>query len=571
MRAALVSFVLASACSRVATDPPPNLAPASESIQWDRGGIETKAHAEMSPPGPVLLAQRASVPQGFARDGAAGLPRDARLDAPGAGRRAGMDPTTEAYDHVVDNAFLRVGEAPLSTFSIDVDTASYANVRRILREGRLPPTGAVRIEEMVNAFRYAYPEPAPGKAFSVTTEVVRCPWQERHLLLRVGLRGKTFPERLRPPCTLVFLLDVSGSMDEPAKLPLVQRAMQRLVAGLRPQDRVAIVTYAGTSGLVLPATSGSEAARIQAAIAELRPGGSTNGAMGIQLAYRIAREHFQNEGVNRVILATDGDFNVGVTSQSELAQLIEEERRSGVFLTVLGVGAGNLKDSTMEKLAHHGNGNYAYLDSDREAERVLVEEVGGTLHTIAKDVKLQIEFNPRHVQAYRLIGYENRVLAAQDFTDDRKDAGDLGAGHTVTALYELVPAGVASPVPAPAALRYRDPGAETPAAAGGELLTLALRAKQPDGATSSEEVHVCRAPAATLAAEGDTAFAAAVAAFGMELRRSPHKGSTSLALVRDLVRRAGALDPAGYRAEFLELVDRAAALAEPVASAGAGR
>jgi Ca-activated chloride channel family protein len=348
---------------------------------------------------------------------------------------------TEAYNDIEENRFRRVDADPLSTFSIDVDTASYANVRRFLADGELPPAGAVRTEELINYFRFAYPQPSGHDPFSVTTELSACPWNPKHRLALIGLQGRSLDERDPAPRNLVFLLDVSGSMMPADKLPLVRTAMGMLTDILTERDRVAIVVYAGASGLVLPSTSGDQKERIRQALAELEAGGSTNGADGIQLAYQVARKNFIRGGVNRVVLATDGDFNVGITSQSELVRLIERERAGGVFLSVLGVGTGNVKDSTMELLADKGNGNYSYLDSVHEARKVLVSEAGGTLETIAKDVKIQVEFNPREVAGYRLVGYENRLLKNEDFNDVTKDAGEIGAGHSVTALYEIVPVG----------------------------------------------------------------------------------------------------------------------------------
>jgi secreted protein with Ig-like and vWFA domain len=360
--------------------------------------------------------------------------------------------SSEAYDPVVHNPFLRVMQNPLSTFSIDVDTASYANVRRFLNGGQLPPPNAVRVEEFINYFEYDYPQPTtaetavpPDCPFSVNVDVGECPWVPEHRLMRVGLKGMEIEQEERPSCNLVFLIDVSGSMQPPNKLPLLKQAMGMAVDGLNVDDRVALVVYAGSSGLVLPSTTGDSLEKIRDALEQLEAGGSTDGGEGIQLAYDVAAENFIEGGVNRVILATDGDFNVGVTDQSELVRLIEDRAKTGVFLSVLGFGMGNYKDDTLEKLADKGNGNYAYIDTPAEARKVLVEQLGGTLVTIAKDVKIQIEFNPAEVMAYRLIGYENRLLAAQDFNDDTKDAGEIGAGHTVTALYELVPVGVEPP------------------------------------------------------------------------------------------------------------------------------
>jgi Ca-activated chloride channel family protein len=467
------------------------------------------------------------------------------------------DFNTEAYDRIEDNRFRRASDEPVSTFSIDVDTASYSNVRRFLNDGTLPPADAVRIEELINYFRFSYPDAKQDAPFSVTTEVAPCPWNTRHRLALIGLQARR-QESAAVARNLVFLLDVSGSMTPADKLPLVKAAMRMLVDTLTPQDRVAIVVYAGASGLALPSTSGDRKAEIHRAIAELRPGGSTNGAAGIQLAYDIAASAFVKGGVNRVILATDGDFNVGVTSQGELVRLIEAKRERGIFLSVLGVGTGNLKDSTMEKLADKGNGNYAYLDSLHEARRVLIAEAGATLVTVAKDVKIQIELNPRTVAGYRLIGYENRVLAREDFNDDRKDAGEIGAGHTVTALYELIPPGENVPGVSVDPLVYQNGSRPTERAQSGELLTLKLRYKSPDGDRSQLVSMPVRDRTGDMTP--NLGFAAAVAQFGMLLRNSEFKGEASWRSARTLARRYRGDDPDGYRAEFIRLLDLAAAL-----------
>jgi Ca-activated chloride channel family protein len=477
-------------------------------------------------------------------------------------RRARGRHNTESYEHLEENGFKHVAADPLSTFSVDVDTASYANVRRFLNEGRLPEAGAVRIEELVNYFRLPYATPDGGEPFAITTELAECPWNPKHRLALIGIQGRQLPPREPAPRNLVFLLDVSGSMADPDKLPLVQSAMRLLVDALNERDRVAIVVYAGASGLALPSTPGTDKATIARAIAELRPGGSTNGAAGIQLAYRIAREHFIRGGVNRVVLATDGDFNVGVTSQDALVRLIERERESGVFLSVLGVGTGNLKDSTMEQLAGKGNGNYAYLDSLHEARKVLVRELGGTLTTIAKDVKIQVEFNPLTVDGYRLIGYEDRLLKNEDFDDDAKDAGDIGAGHSVTALYEIVPKGERTPGTPVKALRYQQQPRTTAAARGDELMTVAVRYKQPDGRDSQRVAHTVRNTPRPMTA--NLGFASAVAEFGMLLRGSEHAGRASYDAVIDRARRYSSGDRYGYQAEFISLAERAAQLADHV-------
>jgi Ca-activated chloride channel family protein len=469
---------------------------------------------------------------------------------------------TEAYDHTTDNPFILVAQDPRSTFSVDVDTASYSIVRRFLNEGQLPPRDAVRIEELINYFPYAYAPPRDGRPFAVHMDTTSCPWRAGHRLVRIGIKGRELPPGQRPPSNLVFLLDVSGSMDEPNKLPLVKAAMRLLVEQLGPRDRVAIAVYAGSEGLALPSTPGSEKTAILSAIESLSPGGTTHGSAGIRLAYETAGHSFIDGGVNRVILATDGDFNVGVTNQGDLVRLIEEKAKSGVFLTALGFGMGNLKDSTLEKLADHGNGNYAYIDSLAEARKVLVEQAGGTLVTIAKDVKLQIEFNPRRVKAFRLIGYENRVLAHQDFNDDTKDAGDIGAGHTVTALYEIVPPGAALSVPGVDPLKYQEPARPIPGSDTGELLTLKLRYKEPAGDRSSLiEAPLTDSGPAFQSAPPELRFAAAVAAFGMVLRDSPHKGDADLDQVLEWARASVGEDRGGLRAEFLQLIEKARSLA----------
>ena len=471
---------------------------------------------------------------------------------------------TETYDVIEENRFRAARDNPLSTFSIDVDTASYANVRRFLQRDQLPPSGAVRIEELINYFPYNYAEPKTGDPFSVNIEVSRAPWNPQHELVRIGLKGRGIAAADRSASNLVFLIDVSGSMEDPDKLPLLKRSLRALVENLAPKDRVAIAVYAGSSGLALPSTSGAEKDRILKALDELEAGGSTNGGEGILLAYRTARENFAKDGNNRVILCTDGDFNVGVTNQSDLISLIERERGSGIFLSVLGFGTGNLKDSTMEKLADKGNGNYAYIDSLSEGRKVLVEQAGATLFTIAKDVKIQVEFNPSRVAGYRLIGYENRLLAKEDFNDDKKDAGEIGAGHSVTAFYEVVPAG--GPLPDPASvdpLKYQAPASEQ-GTGSGELLTVKLRYKAPDGDTSRLlEVSVgAGTEVAFDEASEDFQFAAAVAAFGMKLRSSPHSEDISWQMIQKIARRNLGEDPNAYRAEFLTLVEKARALNE---------
>ena len=465
---------------------------------------------------------------------------------------------TEEYGRFEENPFLRPADNPLSTFSIDVDRASYANVRRFLDSGHLPPRDAVRIEEMVNYFTYDYPAPA-GDPFSITTELGHCPWNDQHQLLLIGLQGQKIKTADLPPSNLVFLIDSSGSMMSPDKLPLVKDALNLLVDQMRRDDRVAIVAYAGSAGLVLPSTSGADKGAIRAAIGQLEAGGSTAGGEGIRLAYEVAKDNFARDGNNRVILATDGDFNVGVTSDGELEQLIESKRRDGIFLTVLGFGTGNLKDSKMELLADKGNGNYAYIDSAFEAKKTLVSEMGGTLFAIAKDVKIQVEFNPARVGAYRLIGYENRLLRKEDFNNDAKDAGELGAGHSVTALYEIVPPGADVPNASVDPLKYQSVTAHD---GGAELATVKLRYKDPDGDTSKLLTRVVSdAPSAVLS--DNLRLASAVAELGMLLRNSSNKGAASYDDVERLASSIRAADADGYRRDFLTLVARAKELGVP--------
>jgi Ca-activated chloride channel family protein len=472
---------------------------------------------------------------------------------------------TDDYDVINENRFFATRQNPLSTFSIDVDAASYSNLRRYLKNGQIPPKDAARIEEMINYFTYDYTPPKDEHPFSVHTEVSDCPWQAQHRLLLVGLQGKQIPVDQLPAANLVFLIDVSGSMESPNRLPLVQASFKMLVDQLRPQDQVAIVVYAGAAGMVLPPTSGAEKTKIKDAIDQLRAGGSTAGGAGIHLAYNTAREHFLIGGNNRVILATDGDFNVGASSDAELVRLIENQRESGVFLTVLGYGMGNYKDNKMQKLANAGNGNHYYIDDISEAKKVLISEFGGTLYTIAKDVKIQIEFNPAKVAGYRLIGYENRLLNKEDFHDDKKDAGEMGSGHTVTALYELIPAGVESPYLAKVdELKYQTQDLSPQTAKSPELLTLKLRYKQPDGEQSRliEQALVDRH---TPLAESSENFrwAAAVAEFGMLLRDSEFKGKATYRHCKTLAEGAKGEDRQGYRREMIDMIDTMMSLADP--------
>ncbi len=459
---------------------------------------------------------------------------------------------TEEYKRLQDNNFQEVRTSPLSTFSIDVDTASYSNIRRFLNSGGLPPIDAVRTEELLNYFTYDYPQPTGEHPVAVTTEIGDSPWNPERKLLLLGLQGKNIATENLPPSNLVFLIDVSGSMWSPNKLPLLKTAFKMLAQQLRPQDRVAIVVYAGAAGLVLDSTPGSEKGKIIAKIDSLQAGGSTAGGAGIKLAYKVAKEHFLEGGNNRVILATDGDFNVGASSEGELSRLIEGYRDDGIFLSVLGFGMGNIKDNKMEMLANRGNGNYAYIDNALEAKKVMVSQMAGTLHTIAKDVKIQVEFNPAKVKAYRLIGYENRALADRDFNDDRKDAGDMGAGHSVTALYEIIPAEDKNFVSSVDPLVFQ----QTKSVPSNDWLQIKVRYKQPQSNDSS--LMTTRVPdvsaTSTLSSE-NFRFAAAVAEYGMLLRNSEFKGQSSYLQALTLARGARGVDEQGYRAEFIKLLE----------------
>jgi Ca-activated chloride channel homolog len=466
---------------------------------------------------------------------------------------------TEAYARIEDNRFLAAAANPLSTFSIDVDAASYSNVRRFLSQGTLPPADAVRLEELVNYFSYTYPDQTGRHPFAVSADVGPCPWEPEHRLVRIGLQAKKMATRDLPPSNLVFLIDVSGSMQSEDKLPLVKQAFRALVQELRMEDRVAIVVYAGAAGLVLPSTSGEDKATILSAIDRLEAGGSTAGGAGLRLAYDVARENYLPEGNNRLILATDGDFNVGVSSDAEMIRLVEARREEGTFLTVLGFGTGNLKDAKMEQMADKGNGHYAYIDNFREAHKVFVREFGGTLFTVAKDVKIQVEFNPARVQAYRLLGYENRLLAKEDFADDRKDAGEMGAGHAVTALYEVVPTGAAPVAIGEDSLTYQQVTLRPSANRSSELLSVRLRYKEPTG-SRSRLLSVPVVDRGDHHTSDDLRFASAVAAFAMVLRNSEYKGTADYNLVLALARQARGEDEEGYRQEFISMVERARAL-----------
>ncbi|MEM9543515.1 MAG: VWA domain-containing protein [Cyanobacteria bacterium P01_E01_bin.42] len=467
----------------------------------------------------------------------------------------------ETYDRIEETGFKLAESDPFSTFSIDVDTASYSNIRRFINNGQTPPKDAVRIEELINYFNYEYPQPQGSEPFAIATEVSRSPWNPQHQLVHIGIQGKRIATEDLPPNNLVFLIDVSGSMTEANKLPLLKSAFKLLVGEMRPEDTVSIVVYAGAAGVVLPPTPGDRKDVILMAIDRLAAGGSTAGGEGIKLAYQLAKRNFKRSGNNRVILATDGDFNIGISSDTELVKLIEEKREDDIFLTILGVGMGNFQDSKMEKLANQGNGNYAYIDNELEAKKVLVKEMGGTLLTIAKDVKIQVDFNPVKVKAYRLIGYENRRLKNEDFNDDTKDAGELGAGHTVTALYEIVPVGVETSVKLPDidASKYQ----QNEATNSDELMEVKLRYKQPDRDTSQLLAYPIEDIEKPFNETSENfKFSAAVASFGMVLRDSPDRGRASFAGVLKLAKESQGVDLEGYRAEFIRLVQASQKLAK---------
>ncbi len=461
------------------------------------------------------------------------------------------DFNTEEYGKVVERGFVSPLSEPLSTFSIDVDTASYANMRRFVMSGQEVPADAVRIEEMINYFSYNYAEPQGDMPFSVYTEISGCPWNKDNQLLLIGLKGKEIEVESIPPSNLVFLIDISGSMMDADKLPLVKEAFLKLVENLRPEDRISIVTYAGNDSVVIKGVSGEEKLKISKAIESLEAGGSTAGAKGIETAYEIAMKNFIKKGNNRVILATDGDFNVGTSSEGELKRLIEKKRNQGVYLSVLGFGTGNIKDNKMETLADYGNGNYAYIDSQLEAKKVLVEEMGGTLLTIAKDVKLQVEFNPEKVKGYRLVGYENRMLNAEDFADDTKDAGEMGAGHRVTALYELIPVGSEQSVDE-SDLKYQ----KTESTGSGDWLTIHIRYKKPEEDTSTLSSYVVDSTREQKIMSEDFAFASGVAEFGLLLRNSEYKGQASFENVYGRIVGLPSIKGDGYKTEFIEIVSK---------------
>lgn len=465
----------------------------------------------------------------------------------------------ESYRKLAENDFKNVKANPLSTMSIDVDHASYANIRRMLNDGYRPPTDAVRIEEMVNYFEYNYPQPEAKDPISMTTELIECPWNSKNMLLKIGLQAKTVDTKHLPPANIVFLIDVSGSMESEDKLPLLKSAFMLLTDQLRAQDKVSIIVYAGNSGMVLPPTSGADKAKIKDVLSRLEAGGSTAGGAGIQLAYKVAVENFIKGGNNRVVLATDGDFNVGITNDADLEKLVTSEKEKGVFLSCLGFGEGNYKDARMELLADKGNGNYNYIDNLEEAKKTLVKEFGGTIFTIAKDVKTQIEFNPEKVKGYRLIGYENRVLNTEDFKDDKKDAGDLGSGHSVTILYELVPAKSMSKDVRPVGdLKYQKVFIDADPAKADELATIKFRYKAPDENVSKELEHIVYADVHDEASISlDTRFSASVALFGMLLSDSKYLRSGDYSKVLALANSSLGEDKESYRKEFVGLVEKA--------------
>jgi Ca-activated chloride channel family protein len=466
---------------------------------------------------------------------------------------------TENYNHIVDNPFLSAKENPQSTFSTSVDTASYSNIRRFLNDRQLPPKDAVRIADMLNYFDYDYPEPQGGNPVAIGLEMAPCPWNDKHHLLKIAIKARTISPSEMPPRNIVFLIDTSGSMDDPKRLPLVKQGMELLIHQLGERDRVSIVSYAGEASLRLPPTPGNQTRKIQRAIDGLVASGSTNGGGGIVMAYEQALKSFIPGGVNRVILETDGDFNVGVSGDSELIRLIEQKRQTGVYLTVMGYGMGNLKDNKLELLAHHGNGHYAYIDSIDEARKVFVDQ-GGALAVVAKDVKLQVEFNHAQVNAYRLIGYENRVMRNQDFRDDAKNAGDMGSGHTCTALYEIVPAGVEMSLPKVGPLKYQQTGADTLAARTGEWLTVRMRYKHPENEVGMELATTMPADGLSKQPSEDFRFAASVAAFGMLLRDSEYRGEATYDSVKKWANASLGADRNGLRSGFVKLVSTAQGL-----------
>jgi Ca-activated chloride channel family protein len=514
-------------------------------------GVNRKDAAEAPPP-LKLAKQEALKEKRFAAIPAAqpttGLEMEAADDAGGF--------NTEEYSRIRENEFKDARENPLSTFSIDVDNASYSNVRRFIMNNQMPPKDAVRIEEMINYFTYDYAQPQGEHPFSIDCEISRCPWNEEHKLIHIGLQGKSLNYDDLKPCNLVFLIDSSGSMSSANKLPLLKKSLKLLLDELDDKDKIAVVAYAGSAGLVLPSTPASKKDRILAALDKLQAGGSTAGGAGVQLAYQVAKKNIIKEGNNRVILATDGDFNVGVSSTGDLVRFIEEKRKDDIYLTICGFGMGNYKDSRMESISNAGNGNYFYIDNIHEAKKVFVKEMRANLFTIAKDVKIQVEFNPVKVKAYRLVGYENRLLANEDFNDDKKDAGELGAGHTVTALYEIITAGSGEDVKKTGDLKYQESKVKDNAAVSREILTVKFRYKPPKEEKSKLiENPVIDDGVSLEKASGNFRFSAAVAGFGMLLRESKFKGKLTFEQVIDLAKGARGKDEEGYRAEFIRLVE----------------
>jgi secreted protein with Ig-like and vWFA domain len=476
-----------------------------------------------------------------------------RIVPPPPGSRIAL-PENERYGELVDPSWQRPQLAPLSTFSIDVDNASYSNIRRMIRDGQSIPPDAVRIEECINAFDYAYEKPKGDQAFGVQTTLATCPWNEAHMLLKIGIKGREISAHQRPASNLVFLIDVSGSMQDPRKLPLVKESLKGLLEQLDERDSVSYVVYAGSEGVVLPPTRMTDSGRKQAmdALMRLEAGGSTNGGSGIQRAYQIARENFVQGGVNRVILASDGDFNVGITDRKQLVALVKERAADHIYLSVLSFGTGNLNDELLESISKDGNGNYYYIDSIREGRRVFLQRLSGTLITIAKDVKIQVEFNPARVGSYRLIGYANRLLQSEDFNNDKVDAGDIGAGHTVTAFYQIIPAGSAGVVDP---LKYQKPAQAAPVAASDEWLTLKLRHKTPEGDLSTLQESVVKGGAIRWQEAGpDFSFASAVSLFAMKLRGMDDATGFSWSSIRELAQPGLANDPSEDRAEFIGLL-----------------
>jgi Ca-activated chloride channel family protein len=459
----------------------------------------------------------------------------------------------EEYGMFVENRFLAAKDQPLSTFSLDVDAASYSNIRRMINQGQQPHKDAVRIEELINYFSYNYPQPTGDHPVNIVTESAVCPWNNKHQLVRIGVKAKEIPSENLPTSNFVFLIDVSGSMGSADKLGLVKSSLKLLSNNLREKDRVAIVVYAGAAGVVLPSTAGNDRQKIMDAIENLNAGGSTAGGAGIQLAYKIAEKNLVSNGNNRIILCTDGDFNVGVSNPNELEMLIESKRKTGIFLTVLGYGMGNYKDNKLQVLAQKGNGNHAYIDNLQEANKVLVNEFGSTMYTVAKDVKIQVEFNPAFVNAYRLVGYESRLLNKEDFNDDKKDAGEIGCGHTVTALYEIIPADSEESINVTDPLEYQ----QTKVVRSGDIMTVKLRYKKPDEDISKLIVNKIKDSDRKVVNTNNFTFACAVSEFGMLLRESEFKANSSYASVLALAKTSKGEDKEGYRSEFMKLVETA--------------